>query len=226
MTATILQEDVDSLWKIIATRLCAARRVSGMKQPQVAAAVGQKNMTQVSLWESGERRPKLADLIMMAKLYGVPMDFLCGLSNDPLADAPENNQGFLANMISKAIQHNHMSWVQATSQSVAATIRNHGQDRGDLVQAGRLLNDMSKAYARMKELNPGFDDDIRAASTFEAAMSRLYDLIRAAEHRIDDERRQCEIIDREVGIASGEFERNAQRDAESTVNQMMLDISR
>jgi len=226
MTATILQEDVDSLWKVIATRLCAARRVSGMKQPQVAAAVGQKNMTQVSLWESGERRPKLADLIMMAKLYGVPMDFLCGLSNDPLADAPENNQGFLANMITKAIQTNHMSWVQATSQSVAATIKNHGQDRSDLVQAGKILNDLFKAYNRIKELNPEFDDEVRGASKFESELARLYDLIRVAEHRIDEERRQCEIIDREVGIASGEFERNAQRDAAATVNQMMLDISR
>ena len=226
MFATNLQEDVDSLWKVIATRLCAARRVSGMKQPQVAAAVGQKNMTQVSLWESGERRPKLVDLIMMAKLYGVPMDFLCGLSNDPLADAPENNQGFLANMITKAIQHNHMSWVQATSQSVAATIKNHGQDRSDLVQAGKILSDVFKAYNRIKELNPEFEDEIRGASKFEAELARLYNLIMSAERRIDDERRQCEIIDREVGIASGEFERNAQRDAEATVNQMMLDISR
>lgn len=225
MTATGLQEDVDSFWKIVATRLRAARRVSGMNQPQVAARVGQKGMTQISLWETGERPPKLTDMVMMAKLYGVPMDFLCGLSNDPLADAPENNQGFLANMITKAIHNQHMSWVQATSQSVATQIKNHGQDRSDLVQASRLLSDVVKAYARLKELNPDFEDQVRGASKLELELARLSDLIKGAERRIEDERRQCEIIEREVGIATGEFERNAARETEQTVNQMMLDIT-
>lgn len=225
MTATNTLEDVSSLGKTIAVRLRAARRVSGMNQPQVAAAVGQKTMTQISLWETGERQPKLSDLVMMARLYGVPMDFLCGLSNDPLADAPENNQGFLANMITKAIHNQHMSWVQATSQSVAAQIKNHGQDRSDLVQASRLLSDVVKAYSRLKELNPDFEDQVRGASKLELELARLSDLIKGAERRIEDERRQCEIIEREVGIATGEFERNAARETEQTVNQMMLDIT-
>lgn len=217
-------EDLDSLGKIIATRLCAARRVSGLKQHQVAEIVGQKNMTQVSLWESGERMPKLTDLIVMARTYGVPMDFLCGLSDDPLADGQENNQGFLTNMISKAIHNNHLSWVQSTAQSVAVAIKSHSQDRIDLKTLGTMLRDVNKAYSRIKELNPSFDDDIRGAATLEAALARVGTLVSDANGRIEEQFRQCEIIERELDIADGEFQRRSQQETSVSVNQLMLDI--
>lgn len=225
MTAVAAAEDLDSLKKTIGTRLKAARRASGMNQPQVAAKVGQKNMTQVSLWETAERMPKLTDLIMMAKLYAVPLDFLVGLSNDPLADREENNQGFLANLVGAAIQRSHLSWLAATTESVAATIKNHGQDRADLLKAGQILRDIAKAYARLKELNPSFDDEIRGLSKLELELANLQALVRGAEERIDREVRQCEIIDREVKIASGEFDRKALADAQATAQQMMFDIT-
>lgn len=225
MIAASTNEDLESLGKIIATRLCAARRVSGLKQHQVAEIVGQKNMTQVSLWESGDRLPKLTDLIMMAKTYGTPMDFLCGLSDDPLADGQENNQGFLTNMISSAIHKNHLSWVQSTAQSVAVAIKAHSLDRLDIQKAATILRDVSKAYARVKELNPTFEDEIRGASTLEVALQRLGQVVADASNRIDDQYRQCEIIEREMGIAGVEFDRKAHADTNVSVTQMMLDIS-
>jgi transcriptional regulator with XRE-family HTH domain len=217
-------EDVASLAKTVAVRLCAARRVSGLKQHQVAERVGQKNMTQVSLWESGDRLPKLTDVILMARTYGVPMDFLCGLSDDPLADQQENNQGFLTNMISSAIQKNHLSWVQSTAQSVAVAINAHSQDRQDLQKLGPMLRDARKAYARIKQLNPDYDDEIRGASTFEAALARLEDVVTESTARIDEQFRQCDIIEREMEIAGGEFQRRSERDTNVSVSQMMLDI--
>lgn len=224
MTASNLTESPESLSETIAKRLRAARRASGMKQPEVANLVGQKGMTQVSLWEAGKRLPKLEDLINMARIYGVPMDFLCGLSDDPLADREENNQGFLANLISSAIQKNHLSWLNATSQSVAIAIKSQSQDRHDLGKIASRLLEVLRAYERVKELNPGFDEDIRGASNLEDALGKLKDLVSTSTDRINREIRQCEIIEREMEIADSEFATRAKSESITTVAQMMLDI--
>lgn len=225
MIAHMVEENsTEERYKVIATRLLSARRVSGLNQIQVAQQLGQKNMTQVSLWETGERLPKLTDLIRMSQIYSVPMDFICGLSDDPLADAQENRQGFLANLIGEAISKNHLSWLKATAESVAITIDGHSQDRADLQKIGNDLGLLRKAYARLKELNPEFEEDMRGGATFVKAIETFEETIAAAAGRLDRERRQCETIDQELSIASGAFERRVARDATVSVTQNLLDL--
>lgn len=225
MIANMVEENSsEERFKIIATRLLAARRVSGLNQLQVAQQIGQKNMTQVSLWESGDRLPKLMDLIRMSEIYKVPMDFICGLSDDPLADAQENRQGFLANLIGEAINKSHFSWLKATAESVAVTIDGHSHDRADLHKIGGKLTTLRKAFARLKELNPGFEEDMRGSASLTSAMEQLEEVIESAAARLDRERRQCQIIDEELQVANGDFERRASRESTVSVTQTLLDL--
>lgn len=211
-------------YKVIATRLAAARRHAGMNQIEVAKRVGQKNMTQVSLWETGDRLPKLFDLIEMAQIYSVPMDYLCGLSDDWMADAPENNQAFLANVICKAIMTNHTSWASSTAQVISATLAGNSQDRSDLLQVAKAMNEAREAFDTFVKRNPDFDDypgGAQLVSRFKTAER----MINMASSRISDEVRQRGMMDAEIGVASGQFTARAERDVSVSVNQQLLDLT-
>lgn len=219
------EEDNGERYRIIATRLSAARRASGMNQIQVAQKIGQKNMTQVSLWESGDRLPKLFDLIKMSQIYAVPMDFICGLSDDAIADAPENNQAFLANLISQAIMSNHTSWLSATTKSISATINGRGQDRIDLRDAAKALGELRKAFDRFVELNPAFEEDMAGSASLMSRLEKLEALVQTANSRIQDELNQRAMIDREISLADDQFTRRMTQDVGLSVNQQLLDLA-
>jgi transcriptional regulator with XRE-family HTH domain len=219
------EEDKDQRYRTIATRLAAARRASGMNQLQVAQKIGQKNMTQVSLWESGDRLPKLFDLIDMSQIYAVPLDFICGLSNDAIADAPENNQSFLANMVTQAIMNSHTSWLTTTAKSISTTINGRGQDRSDLREAGNALSDLRKAFNRFVELNPAFEEDMAGGASLTMRLNDLEKLLNAANTRIADELNQRELFDREISLADGQFSNRMYQDVQVSVNQQLLDLT-
>jgi len=219
------EEDNGQRYRIIATRLAAARRASGMNQIQVAQKIGQKNMTQVSLWESGDRLPKLFDLIKMSQIYAVPMDFICGLSNDAIADAPENNQAFLANIISQAIMNSHTSWLTTTAKSISTTLNGRGQDRTELREAGKALGELRKAFDRFVELNPVFEEDMAGGASLTKRLEHLEELLCAANSRIDEELNQRELFDREISLADNQFCNRMYQDVEVSVNQQLLDLT-
>lgn len=217
----------DEVYRTIATRLKAARRHSGLKQPDVAAKVGQKGLTQISLWENGERQPKLIDLIRLARLYASPLDFLCGLSDDPIADSAENNQGFLVNTISASIHSHYAEFLAKMSHATAVAVESNGRDRIDLRTIGQEMKALKASYARMKELNPDFDDEIRGGSKVEASIAKIGAIIEGAFERIEREIRQCEAIEREIKIADAEFEREVQCSVSKSLssNQLSLEIA-
>jgi hypothetical protein len=179
----------------------------------------------VSLWESGDRLPKLFDLIEMSQIYGVPMDFICGLSDDAIADAPENNQAFLANMISQAIMTNHMGWLSATTKSIATTINGRGQDRIDLRDAAKALGELRSALNRFVELNPAFEEDMAGSASVINRLEKLEKVVNTANSRIESELNQRDMIDREISLADGEFTRRMTKDVGASVNQQLLDLA-
>ncbi|APQ14706.1 hypothetical protein BJP27_24350 (plasmid) [Pseudomonas oryzihabitans] len=212
---------------MMAKRLTAARRAARMNQIQVAEKLGQKQCSQVSQWEdpTNERMPKLADLIAMAKLYSVPMDYLVCLSDDMIADATENNQSFLARMVSNAIADAQEQFTQAMSQKLAVTIQGHGQDRSDLQAIALALRELKQKITRMQELNPGYDEDWRGYDPVRSALERCDLIVRRADQRIAQENRHCDIIDKELAILDGEFERRQRRSVAANVGQMVLEMS-
>ena len=52
-----------------------AREKAGLSQTEVAKALG-VNQASVSYWESGKTQPRSAQLLKIAKLYGVTVDEL------------------------------------------------------------------------------------------------------------------------------------------------------
>lgn len=212
---------------MMAKRLAAARRAARLDQIRVAQHIGQKQCSQVSQWEDPEsdRMPKLTDLIALARLYAVPLDYLACLSDDPIADVTENNQAFLARMMSNAIAEAQEQFTRSMGEKLALTIQGHGQDRSDLQAVALALRDLKQRLTKMQEMNPGYDEDWRGYAPVASAMERCESLVRSADQRIAQETRHCDIIDKELAILDGEFERRQRSGVARVVGQMVLDMN-
>ena len=57
-------------------RLAFARRRAGLEQAELASQLGVARGT-LSEWERGNREPKLSQLVMIAELADVSLDWLC-----------------------------------------------------------------------------------------------------------------------------------------------------
>lgn len=67
----------DSRYKLLLSRLRAARQAAGLTQTQVANAVG-RPQSFVSKCEAGERRLDAVELLEFARLYDKPLGFFVG----------------------------------------------------------------------------------------------------------------------------------------------------
>lgn len=153
-----------SLAQTIGKRLRIARSCAGMQANIAAQRLGYTNATQISLAENGARIPPLHILVEYAKLYVVPLDFLCGLIDDPIADATETNQGAIANAISDAIRAQFECLVRSISEQASVTIAGYNQDRRDLQATCNIAQQAKAALERVRELNPEFDEDWRGTA--------------------------------------------------------------
>ena len=61
-------------------RLKELRLEKGIGQEKLAADLCVGNGT-ISLWENGLREPKMSNLILLAKYFGVTIDYLVGLED-------------------------------------------------------------------------------------------------------------------------------------------------
>ena len=65
---------------LFSERLKELRIERGLGQVELAAAL---NLSKgiISLWENGLREPKLSSLVLLARFFGVSIDYLAGLEN-------------------------------------------------------------------------------------------------------------------------------------------------
>ena len=75
----------------LANRLAELRKSKGLSQEELADKL-QVSRQAVSKWERGEASPDTDNLIELAKIYGISLDELVGLSNPEKKDEKENNQ--------------------------------------------------------------------------------------------------------------------------------------
>lgn len=66
--------------KIFAERLKELRIEKGMSQQELAKACGFTNGA-IAYWELGQREPKFGAVIILAKFFGVSLEYLAGLEN-------------------------------------------------------------------------------------------------------------------------------------------------
>lgn len=192
-------ERKDELAKVVGRRLKECRRSAGISQAQAALALKHKGITQVSLAEGGERLPPLLDLMKYAELYSVPMDFLVGRINDPISEACEMNQTMIIRSIANSIGGMFNKFANATGEHVSVSLSNLRRDRADLVEMIELAEEADVALARLRELNPEFEE-LRGGSKVEGTLLRIAAMGRRMDVRTRDERRQFDMIDRVLDL--------------------------
>lgn len=217
MAIVLDRDELEALKKVVGRRLKAARRAAQMTETKAALAIGHKNVTQLSLWESGDRLPPHVELVKLAKLYAVPLDYLCGLTDDPLADPLENNQGVIARAVADAIQDQWDSFTKITAQHAAVAIMGQRQDRADLQLVNEASKAIKRALSRVKELNPDFEDEYRGSANLENALDRLEAVVARFEKRVESERLAKRCIESEVAL-------KALADTEARITQFLLPL--
>ena len=75
-----------ALRKVVAERFVQARELNGMTQTDASRLMGYTKSSQLSLWEHGNRLPPIDRMIIASLVYGVSLDFLFGLSDEPERD--------------------------------------------------------------------------------------------------------------------------------------------
>lgn len=60
------------------------REHHGLAQKDVAASLG-VNPSAVTRWETGEKRPDLVNLVKLADLFDVSIDYLLGRTDNPVS---------------------------------------------------------------------------------------------------------------------------------------------
>ncbi|MFC4861223.1 helix-turn-helix domain-containing protein [Pseudomonas sp. MAHUQ-62] len=181
------------LAQTIGQRLRIARSCAGMPANIAAQRLGYANATQITLAEKGERTPPLHTLVEYAKLYVVPMDFLCGLIDDPIADSNETNQGVIANVVAAAIREQFEVLVNGISEQASVTIAGYNQDRKDLQVTCNIAQQAKAALERVREMNPEFDESWRGTARLVMHLESLSQAGSKAAQRMDHERRVREL---------------------------------
>ncbi|OCX15401.1 hypothetical protein BBI09_16670 [Stutzerimonas xanthomarina] len=185
---TVTKTSTNILARTIGKRLKAARFAAKMSAHSVAGQLGYKNATQVSLAENGERVPPLPMLMGYANLYAVPLDYLCGRIDDPVADAAETNQGVIANVVSEAMREQFTRLVTSVAEQASVTIAGYNQDRRDLQAACSAGKQALTALARVRELSPEFDEDWRGTATLVRRLDEIAELTAKVTERFARER--------------------------------------
>lgn len=193
MTAVAPKSSAATLSKTIGQRLRVAHSCAGMQAKIAAERLGYSNATQISLAESGERIPPLPTLVEYAKLYVVPLDFLCGLIDDPIADSTETNQGVIANAVSAAIKDQFQNLAYSIAEQASVTIAGYNQDRRDLQSTCNIAQQAKAALDRVRELNPEFDEDWRGTARLVTHLESLMQVGTKAAQRLHREKFMREI---------------------------------
>ena len=190
----------DSLARTVGARLRAARLAAKLPATSVAEQLGYQGQTQVSLAESGNRIPPLPVLMAYADLYAVPLDFLCGRIDDPIADSAETNQGVIVNVLAEAMHEQFSKLVSSVAEQASITIAGYNQDRCDLKDTCSAAARARAALKRVRELNPEFDDDWRGTATLVREIDTLASTARNAKARLDREQRLRDTVDQQLSL--------------------------
>ena len=197
--ATVKEQEQKELKKIISKRALSSRKAAGLTSDQAAKLIGHKNSTQLSLIESGERLPSLPTIIALARVYVVPIDFLTGVTDDPIAEPFETNQGVIANAVSHSIATCLSSFQQKVSQYTAMAVMNHSRDRIELLDLCAAAGRAVEAQLRIRELNPNYDEEIRAGSKLDKELNTITNMISIIEARMKHEELAKKIVNDDIG---------------------------
>lgn len=146
------------LMGIMGCKLRRARRAAGFSESAAAVALAQQGVTMISLYENGHRLPSLANLRLMAQLYGVTTDYLLDMHDDILAEPEEGNQAVLRGIISTSLMGQFGQFVDGLTRHNAIMIEALSLDRALLSNLAVVATDLVSALNVVKTHAPEFEE--------------------------------------------------------------------
>lgn len=175
------------LKSVIGLRLVKSRELSGLRQLEASAMLGYVNPTQLNLWEQGRRMPPLTELIKIAEVFSVPLDYLVGTTDETERDPALALRRACLNGVRKQLER----VAEITVDSIAkhsGRAGAHSQHVREVLATGK---DFLEAYATFVRHNlskfniqRGSASLVRVAEDFENALVASQKAIR--EHDAED----------------------------------------
>lgn len=162
-----------ALRMLIAKRMKEARELNGLTQVEAAKRMGYQNSTQISLQEKGERMPPLSAVLHAAAVYGVPMDYLLGLM-----DEPERDPRIAARIASLSATRTIVdSAVMAITDQVSANLASGGLTQQVVGEAETALRELVDAFDILRRLAGDEFDELRGGGRLERAIGQCQGML-------------------------------------------------
>ena len=160
----------DEYQRLVGGRITRARKACRLDGKVLAARIGHRNGTQVSLWESGERLPPLSALVLLAAHLGVSIEFLAGASDSEDPDRAESLRREARNQARMTIEAavNAVALACTTVPQAAVDAQDAWARLGELV--GETLGAIAYCRSRNHRL---FDEELLGGARLLATADRL-----------------------------------------------------
>lgn len=154
-------DENDYLRKVMSRRLKKARELNGWSQEQAAAKLGYTNSTQLSLAEKAERLMPLANIVKAAEVFGVSVDYLLGISDEPERDPRAAER-------QAALRH-VSGLMESTARTIVNAVLTHQSVAPSVTQTKKLTEKAKTAIEAVEQLRASnldvFDGELRGAAT-------------------------------------------------------------
>lgn len=190
------------LMKTVGKRLRSARMAARLSLDEAGEVIGHKGATQLSLAENGQRLLPIVSTYLLANRYAVSLDYLMGRIDDPVADPMETNQGVVVAAINDQMGDAIANLTNLVAQTAVMQIKTQRDDRGDLRNLLERIHQLGDRFARFRDLNPAFDDDMRGSGNLAVVIESLVEVRKgiAARMRHEDQMRQG-VVDHHALVA-------------------------
>lgn len=181
------------LAKLSGARLLAARTALGLTQNDLARELKYNGVAHISEIETGEKLIRMDQAVVLAKFLGVSLDYLFGLHDDPIADPLESNSSLLHHAVATGLKEGFEQFVEALTRYATGMHEGLARDRLALNRVAGLVEQLDRAMARWRQLNPRFDEEMLGSASVVKCMKALHDELRDhAERKRIHERFQTE----------------------------------
>ncbi|WP_374568755.1 helix-turn-helix domain-containing protein [Ideonella sp.] len=160
----------------VAARFKQARELNGWDQREAAVRMGYENGTQLSLIELGRRNTPLAVFCVASTVYGVSVDFLLGLSDEPERDPAVAERQAVLRHVEGMLREHAAQVLEMISEHMNAATK-------PISLARRLLGVASTAtetFDRFATLNGEAWEDMPGGAMLLKAMVELETVTQAA----------------------------------------------
>ena len=162
--------------KQVAERFVAARELNGYTQMEASEKMGYKNSTQLCQWEKAQRTPPIDRMIIASIVYGVSLDYLYGLSDEPERDPRSAEQRAMVRSMEDLLREN----AQSVAQTLSAFVRSGGVNMMTVKALTARAADAAAAVRRFAEINGKKFEDMRGGAAVLHSCVTLEALVREA----------------------------------------------